>query len=204
MEWTDVPWICARATVDDPPGWLRTYQTRASFGRWDVHSTIHADGWERVTSALVKEVSILSPATEPAEPLASALSFRPIEERTARASHETAPGAIVVPGDSYDNKRHRGGRRRHTMRQIFMSTSEIEMPLDLRDRRRRAECPPPSDEAPCYSTQKPSWSSRTESTPMSGPNSCTHKAIAPGGGGNASLSKCAQGQVVLIPLTSWP
>ena len=78
MEWTDGPWICARATVEKPPGWLRTYQTKASFGSWRVHSTTHDDGWVRVTRALVKEVSLLSPAVEPAEPLACVtLSSRP-------------------------------------------------------------------------------------------------------------------------------
>ena len=28
MEWTDGPWICARATLDDPPGWLRHTRRR--------------------------------------------------------------------------------------------------------------------------------------------------------------------------------
>ena len=55
---------------------MRTYETKASFGRWDVHATTHDDGWDRVTRALVKEVSILSPAHEPAEPRACVLSFR--------------------------------------------------------------------------------------------------------------------------------
>ena len=49
MTFSDGRWIVARGVVDDPPGWVRTYRTKASFGRWDVHSTTHADGWERVT-----------------------------------------------------------------------------------------------------------------------------------------------------------
>jgi hypothetical protein len=77
MDWVDGPWICCRAVVDDPPCWLRKYETKASFARWDVHSTTHADGLERVTSALAKEVSLLSPATQPAEPLAGNTTMTP-------------------------------------------------------------------------------------------------------------------------------
>ncbi len=75
MDWTDGPWICASATVTDPPCWLRRHDTKASFGRWNAHSTTHDDGWERVTSALVKEVSLLI-SLEPAEPLACVMSLR--------------------------------------------------------------------------------------------------------------------------------
>ena len=99
MEWTDGPWICARATLDDPPGWLKTYETTASFARWDVHSTPHDDGWDRVTRAFVKEVSLLSPAVEPAEPLACVTLFKPIEERAARIARAPASDGTVIHGN---------------------------------------------------------------------------------------------------------
>ena len=93
MPWTDGPWIVARAEITDPPAWLRTYETKASFGRWDVHATRHEDGWERVTSALVKEVSLLSPGVEPSEPRACVLSFRPTVEPTA-----SREGQVILGG----------------------------------------------------------------------------------------------------------
>ena len=40
LYWPDGgPWICARATVTDPPIWLKRHETTASFRRWDIHST---------------------------------------------------------------------------------------------------------------------------------------------------------------------
>ena len=97
MPWVDGPWIVARGIVDDPPGWLSTYQTKASFGRWDVHATTHANGWERVTSAIVKEVWLLA-ALEPAEPLAQVVllqrSTATSSTPTTRASAMLADGVI--------------------------------------------------------------------------------------------------------------
>ena len=73
LYWIDGgPWICARATVTDPPIWLKRHETKASFGRRDTHSTPVGESL-RVTSAFVKEVSLLI-ATEPNEPLAYVLS----------------------------------------------------------------------------------------------------------------------------------
>ena len=98
MDWTNDPWICARATVTDPPAGLRRYETKASFGRWNIHAT-EVGECERVTSAFVREVSLLSPAHEPNEPLACVLSIRPTEARPARSPRETAAGAIVIPAN---------------------------------------------------------------------------------------------------------
>ena len=99
MDFVDGPWIVARGVVDDPlPSWVRTYRTKASFGSWRVHATTHADGWERVTKAIVKEVSLLSPALEPAEPLAQVvLVQRSTSTPTNRASAMPADGVIHTP-----------------------------------------------------------------------------------------------------------
>ena len=75
MPFTDGQWIVAGGVVDDAPSWLKTYRTKASFGHWTVHSTPHANGCERVTSAIVQEVSLLRDH-QPAEPLAAVVLLR--------------------------------------------------------------------------------------------------------------------------------
>ena len=67
------------------------------------------DGWERVTRTLVKKVSLLSPARRPAEPPACVLSFKPTEERAARASRQTAPAAVVIPDNGQLIRRNVAG-----------------------------------------------------------------------------------------------
>jgi hypothetical protein len=86
MEWTDGPWMVAYATVHDPPRWLRRYDTKASFGFSAMWRGTFTE-CEHIMAALVNEVSILSPGTLPAEPLARVLSLRPI-----RRSDATTPG----------------------------------------------------------------------------------------------------------------
>ena len=85
IDWNDGPWICASCTVTDPPDWLKRYDTKASFGSWDVHSTTHDDGWERVTSTILQEVCA---------------SDRPPAQRASRATwcriREKAPEAEQV------------------------------------------------------------------------------------------------------------
>ena len=102
LDWTDGgPWICARAQVDNPPGWLKPHETKASFGRWDIHSTPVGES-HRVHSAWIREVSLLV-ATEPAEPLACVLSVRPTKERIVRASRPapTPVGEVIhTPHDA--------------------------------------------------------------------------------------------------------
>ena len=86
LEWTDGgPWICARAVVDDPPSWLRKHHTAVSFGYASVHETEHDDGWSRVTSGLVRELSLLSPGTEPCEPRPGCCRFGRSRSRPPRA-----------------------------------------------------------------------------------------------------------------------
>lgn len=98
MDWIDGPWVCARATVSDPPCWLKRYETKASFSRWNIHSTPVGES-DRVTSAFVKEVSILSPTTEPREPFACVLSIRPTEtpHTTTRTTAAPIARAPVQP-----------------------------------------------------------------------------------------------------------
>ena len=87
MEWTDGPWMVARATVTDPPGWLRTNDTKASFA-FNALARGTFTTCEHVMEALINEVSILSPGKQPAEPLARVLSLRAVKPAVARAGTE--------------------------------------------------------------------------------------------------------------------
>jgi hypothetical protein len=69
MDWIDGAWICARATLDNAPGWLKPFTTRASFGRFDVSES------EPVTRAFVKEVTLCC-ESEPLEPRAELVSLK--------------------------------------------------------------------------------------------------------------------------------
>ena len=51
------------------PAWLRNYETKASFGFSADQRGLFTEA-ETIAGALVNEVSILSPGTKPAEPLA--------------------------------------------------------------------------------------------------------------------------------------
>jgi hypothetical protein len=88
MDWIDGPWICARATVNTPPSWLER-GTRASFDfrapdRRKIN--IHGTCAEVIAWAVVREVSVLSAAKKPVEPLAEVLSYSPSEEPSSRAA----------------------------------------------------------------------------------------------------------------------
>ena len=76
MDWTDGPWWAALATIDnEPPAWMRRYETKCSF-RIATYARGSFTDAELVRGALVSEVSVLSPGTQPAEPLAQVLSVR--------------------------------------------------------------------------------------------------------------------------------
>ena len=108
MDWTDGPWIVARATVVDPPSWLMAGYTEASFARWTVHSTQVGES-DRVTRAFAKEVSLLC-QTEPLEPLAEVLSLRPIETKppvTTRSAARVLRRTRIGPDDKTDELRRR-------------------------------------------------------------------------------------------------
>ena len=72
------PWLVASATVTDPPRWLREHETKASFSFAAMSRGTFIEA-EHIMSALVNEVSILSPGKEPAEPLACVTFLRTVE-----------------------------------------------------------------------------------------------------------------------------
>lgn len=88
LDWTDRPWHFGAATITDPPAWLKR-GTRASFqfksyDRRDFVVREHRA--DVVHGAFVTEISVLSPGTEPAEPCAQVLSFRPAKRSPAAVS----------------------------------------------------------------------------------------------------------------------
>jgi hypothetical protein len=91
---TDGEWVAALCDVTDPPDWLRR-NTPASFKfitllRHDFH------GWNTVARAIVREVSVLSPGVEPADPGAKVLTFHR-EEPKSPAPPTSAPEAKPAP-----------------------------------------------------------------------------------------------------------
>ena len=81
-------WFYASCEITDPPGWLKvnggvswSYRT---LQRQDVNGT------ERLLRALIDEISILTPSTRPAEPLARGCSSSP-QPRRRRSRPPIAP-----------------------------------------------------------------------------------------------------------------
>jgi hypothetical protein len=86
----DGPWLVADAEITAPPEWLST-RTKASFEFAPLQQQ-QANGWNRILRALVTEVSILSPGTNPAEPLARVMLLR---QRSPAAVGATSDAAAV-------------------------------------------------------------------------------------------------------------
>lgn len=96
---TDGRWISAHVTVTDPPCWLDK-RTAASFGRITVHAPPMGEDAHRVTRALVKEVSILSPDRRPREPLARVLWIgKPESPAAVPATSDRSVAGEVIYGD---------------------------------------------------------------------------------------------------------
>ena len=92
-DWSDGPWWMASATLTEPPAWLEKYGTRASFGFHPYERRTFTEG-ELVAAAFVSEVSLLSPATTPAEPLAQVVLVQrsPLPPSTAPPTGEVTLG----------------------------------------------------------------------------------------------------------------
>jgi hypothetical protein len=99
VEWenTDGPWFIARATVTHPPEWLKPFRTKASFGYANVERQ-EIGAWGRVLRALVTEVSLLSPAAKPAEPLAQVVLVQRSKDLPAVATSTRSASEIPSPG----------------------------------------------------------------------------------------------------------
>ena len=102
LDTPDGRWVCARATVTDAPSWLRK-GTSCSYGLFPIHRRLRA-GW--VASGFVKEVSILSSAHTPVEPLARIAVLKrildaPLASATSsagRAAHHGRPADDLEDG----------------------------------------------------------------------------------------------------------
>lgn len=98
MEDTTGPWLFARAVVTDPPAWLRR-GTPASLGSKILRrGTFHDD---LVCSAIVDEVSLLSPGVEAAEPLAEVAVLQRVDQASPAvrpSSPGRAAGEVIYGG----------------------------------------------------------------------------------------------------------
>ena len=90
-----LPWMVARATVDEAPGWLRT-RTKASFG-FIAHNTRTYSEGDLIAGALVREITVLSPDRKPAEPCAEVLLLRQVSPATEATSD------LAVAGENLRN-----------------------------------------------------------------------------------------------------
>ena len=101
FEDTDGPWLACIAEIHDLPCWLTRGDTKASFSYVPLGSN-DVFGCEIARRGIIKEVSVLSPSVEPAEPLAKVLTLHPTEPKasTRAAAGDTllAPGRIVRRG----------------------------------------------------------------------------------------------------------
>jgi hypothetical protein len=101
IEWSDGPWICARASIYDAPAWLQQYKTKASFSHRNLSTRTYTE-CELVARALVDEVSVLSPSVKPVEPLAEVLLLERAAPPAARAAaaygeYRLKPGESWIP-----------------------------------------------------------------------------------------------------------
>lgn len=90
----DGPWVCAIVEVTEKPDWLKR-GTPASFAH--ICARMCSFGNPIVRSCFVKEVSILSPGVDPAEPRARVLHVREVEPLARRSEPEEviSGGAII-------------------------------------------------------------------------------------------------------------
>lgn len=93
---TTGPWLFGRAVVTDGPAWLKP-GTAASLGQKILsRASFHDD---LVTSAILEEISVLSPGTRPAEPGARVMVLERVDQApSARPSSPgRAAGEVIHP-----------------------------------------------------------------------------------------------------------
>ena len=98
-DWVDGPWVIAHVTVDNAPSWLRR-GTPASFAFRVVQRrelNIAGTQAEGIARGLVREVNILSPGTDPAEPRAEVLGLRQV----SRTEYAQAPAQSEPAGEVF-------------------------------------------------------------------------------------------------------
>ncbi len=92
FEDTDGPWLACIAEIEDVPCWLRKNETKVSFSYKPAATSHDVFGCEISRRGYITEVSVLSPATVPAEPLAKVLTLHPTEQAlTGRWADHVGP-----------------------------------------------------------------------------------------------------------------
>ena len=99
MEESTGPWLVGRAVVTDPTAWLRR-GTAASLGSKILHRSSCYD--DLVHSAIVAEISVLSPGVKPAEPLAQVTLLERVGPASSPAARPSSPdraaGEVIYGG----------------------------------------------------------------------------------------------------------
>jgi hypothetical protein len=92
LDTADGLWVFASARVTDPPAWLKK-GTPASYGFWPYHRSV--GGW--IHKSWLKEVSILSSAHEPKQPLARVTVLERVADSPAaeRTTSRQAVGEVI-------------------------------------------------------------------------------------------------------------
>ena len=98
VEWpdTDGLWLFARCTINAPPTWLRR-GTKASFECLPLQEQRMGD-WNRIMRGLVREVSILQPGLQPAEPRAGVWLLQRAAETTSTTQRRSMPTTPPLRG----------------------------------------------------------------------------------------------------------
>ena len=116
-DWTDGPWVVAHATVAAPPSWLKR-GTRASFGFAVLHRrelNISGTQADVIARAIMQEVSVLSPATTPAEPCAEVLSVPSDRDKAHHQSRRAAGHPVRRPRTPRRRSRGSSSRQHHPL-----------------------------------------------------------------------------------------
>jgi hypothetical protein len=94
----DGPWLAARASLGEPPCWMRRSETKASFGSKPFGRASYTE-CDLIAGAFVEEVSVLICQT-PKEPLAEVLLLKRASSPAARDASSSRTGG----GDGYQLK----------------------------------------------------------------------------------------------------
>jgi hypothetical protein len=98
----DGPWLLGRAVITAAPSWLKSGTPASLCSKILDHSRFHEPlapslrAHDLVYSAIVTEMSILSPGVKPAEPLAKVVL---LQRSTATPEPHPSPGDVVIYGD---------------------------------------------------------------------------------------------------------
>ena len=159
-DWTDGPWVVAHATVAAPPSWLKR-GTRASFGFAVLHRrelNISGTQADVIARAIMQEVSVLSPATTPAEPCAEVLSM-PHRDKAHHQSRRAAGHPVRRPRTPRRRSRGSSSRQHHPLEHRPGAGRPVTAAFPASVGAPPSTSAPPKSTTPRTATQNPRWRS---------------------------------------------